>query len=75
MGRIEARYLGQRAALQDDAQRVALAHERDRARPRRQRVDRLGEREADHRADRVSRTAGPARSLNLGDERRDLGRG
>ena len=64
-----------RAPLADgEPQRDVLTHQRDGLGPRRDRVDALGERHPDHRADRVARSAGPASRLKLGDERRNLRR-
>ena len=54
------------------SQRVMLADQGDGAGPRRDAVDRLGERHAHHRAERVAGTAGPPRLLKLSDESPDL---
>jgi uncharacterized protein (DUF433 family)/DNA-binding transcriptional MerR regulator len=49
-----------------------LAHERHRARPRRDAVDRLGQRHADHRSERVARATRPAGFLKVGYKSPDL---
>src|SRR5215207_10191281 len=53
------------------AQGMMLFDQRDRASPRRNGVDRLGQRHTDHRVDRVPGTPRPARRLKLGDESRN----
>ncbi len=55
-----------------DRQRRVLAHQGDDARPRRQSVERLGERHADHRPERVAGTPSPAGRLKLVYESGDL---
>lgn len=49
-----------------------LADQGNGARPRWQGVERLGERHADHRANRVARAAGPAGGLQLSHKLGDL---
>lgn len=56
------------------AKRGVLAHERHRASPRRDAVKALGERHADHRAERVAGASRPPRLVKLGDQPPDLGR-
>lgn len=63
---------GLTVACDGKSERRVLAHERHGAGPRRDRVDRLGERHADHRADWVAGATGPARRLQLGGKGRDL---
>jgi len=56
------------------AERVVLADQGDRAGPRRDRVEGLGERDADHRPERVAGAARPTGVLKLSDEPLDLRR-
>jgi hypothetical protein len=69
---VHARHAGNVRAAKRHAKCGVLADQGHGARPGRQRVDVLGERHADHRADRVAGTAGPAGSFQLVHELGDL---
>jgi hypothetical protein len=70
---VDTRHAGRAGAAERRAEGGVPGDQGNRARPRRQGVEALGERHANHHANRVARAASPARGRKLADELGDLG--